>query len=140
MRAIVLIVGLAALGASTPQAAEAQQATPDAALVARGAQIYGTNCARCHNLRSPTEYNDLNWRTIMAQMRARANLTRDQARAVLAFVQMTNGVPSASATSDMGDAAPSAPAVEPAPAGKSLTPAQKQQLRAYLARLASRTR
>lgn len=142
MRTLVLILALGALAAGTPRAATAQQAqAPDPELIARGAQIYGSNCARCHNLRSPAEYNDINWRTIIAQMRARANLTREQARAVLSFVQATNGVPSATAAaSEVGMAAPPAPATKPQTTGKTLTPAQKRQLAAYLAKLSSRPR
>lgn len=137
--AFVLALGVAALG--LPRAVAAQQ--QDGNLVVEGAQVYGANCARCHNLRSPTEFTDLQWRTIIAQMRARANLTRRQARAVLAFVQSTNGV---------GGAAPGGTAMNDTPASVGTTggqtasglesghlkPAQQRALDAYVAKLKAR--
>lgn len=70
-----------------PMAVEAQQ---DPALVGAGAQVYAANCARCHNARSGTERTDAAWVAIVAHMRARGNLTKSQAEAVLAFLQATN--------------------------------------------------
>lgn len=139
MRKIGLILALGAAALVLPAPASAQNAQ----LVAEGAQIYGSHCMRCHNLRSPAEFTDLSWRTIIAQMRARANLTRAQARAVLAFVQATNGTDGpGSPTSPPGDAdastsSPVSPtAAKPAPAdGGGLSPAQRAALRAYVARL-----
>jgi mono/diheme cytochrome c family protein len=62
----------------------------DPTLVGEGAVIYSTNCARCHNARSSTERTDAQWRVIVAHMRVRANMTRSQAEAVLAYLQATN--------------------------------------------------
>lgn len=58
--------------------------------VARGASLYGQTCGRCHNLRAATERTDREWVTIMFHMRARANLSRSQSDAILAFLQATN--------------------------------------------------
>lgn len=62
----------------------------EAAEVARGARVYSTTCGRCHNLRPATERTDAEWVTIVAQMRARATMSRSDARAVLSFLQATN--------------------------------------------------
>lgn len=82
---------LAAAGAllALPGRGEAQSAE-EMARVAEGATVYGQQCTRCHNARSPMERNDREWITIVAHMRARANLTRTQARAVAAFLKATN--------------------------------------------------
>lgn len=61
-----------------------------AAAVAEGAKLYGQNCVRCHSARSPMERTDREWVTIVNHMRARANLTRSQARALAVFLQQTN--------------------------------------------------
>jgi len=58
--------------------------------VARGAEVYGAMCGRCHNPRSPLERSDRDWVTIVNHMRVRANLTGEQVRNVLAFLQATN--------------------------------------------------
>lgn len=70
-----------------PMAAEGQQ---DPEKIGEGAQVYAANCARCHNARSGTERTDAEWVPIVAHMRARGNLTKSQAEAVLAFLQATN--------------------------------------------------
>lgn len=58
--------------------------------VNRGATTWSTNCGRCHELRSPTEFRDDIWKPIMAHMRIRAGLTGQQQRDVLAFLQASN--------------------------------------------------
>jgi mono/diheme cytochrome c family protein len=70
-----------------PTQAESQE---DPALVARGAEVYSTTCGRCHNVRSGAERTDREWIAIIAHMRARANMTKSDAAAVLAFLQATN--------------------------------------------------
>lgn len=70
-----------------PSVAQAQQ---DPQLIGEGARVYAANCGRCHNARSSTERNDAEWALIVAHMRARANFTRAEARAVLAYLQATN--------------------------------------------------
>jgi len=70
----------------TPSRGEAQATEA----IVRGSQLYGQNCLRCHTARSPMERTDREWLTIVNHMRARANLTRSQARALTAFLQQTN--------------------------------------------------
>ncbi len=77
-----------------PSVAEGQ----DPMLMAEGAQVFATNCNRCHNARSATERTDAQWRPIVQHMRARANLTGRQAEAVLVFLRATN-IPEGQATS-----------------------------------------
>ncbi len=61
--------------------------------VAEGAAVYGAECGRCHNPRSPLERTDREWVVIANHMRVRANLTGGQVRRVLAFLQATNSDP-----------------------------------------------
>jgi mono/diheme cytochrome c family protein len=58
--------------------------------VAEGARVYGAVCGSCHNARSPIERSDRDWVTIVNQMRVRANMTGEQVRFVLAFLQAAN--------------------------------------------------
>lgn len=92
--AVAVLVGLL-----RPPGAAAQQGEQ----VAEGARLYGQTCARCHNPRPSTEQTDRDWTTIMGHMRARANLSKSDARAILAFLQATNGSP------DEGSAGASSP-------------------------------
>lgn len=82
MTTILATIGLLAL----PGRLEAQ----DPALVGQGAGVWANNCVRCHNARPSTERTDAQWAVIVSHMRARANLTRVQARTVTAFLQATN--------------------------------------------------
>ena len=68
----------------------ANAAAQDGDLVSEGARVYGTTCGSCHNARSPLERTDRQWTVIVNHMRARANLTGSETRAVLAFLQATN--------------------------------------------------
>jgi mono/diheme cytochrome c family protein len=55
-----------------------------------GAKVYEQNCGRCHAEPSPKGRSDKAWRVIVTQMRVRANLTADEARDVLEFLQENN--------------------------------------------------
>ena len=55
-----------------------------------GALLWSQNCARCHNLRNPLERSDREWSAIVHQMRVRANLTAEENRLILRFLQAAN--------------------------------------------------
>lgn len=59
-------------------------------LVARGAEVYGYSCGRCHNARAANERTDRQWDAVVAHMRVRANLTGEEARSVMAFMRALN--------------------------------------------------
>ena len=84
LSAFALAAGLTLL---LPVQAESQG---DPALIVQGAQVYSTTCARCHNARPGSERTDREWVAIVAHMRARANMSKSHAAAVLAFLQATN--------------------------------------------------
>ena len=88
--AAACVIGLALLGALTSEVTAQQSGDPS---VAEGARVYGNMCGTCHNARSPLERSDRDWVTIANHMRVRANLTGDQVRSVLAFLQATNTDP-----------------------------------------------
>jgi mono/diheme cytochrome c family protein len=56
-----------------------------------GAQLYDTNCNRCHSERYPTEHTPGEWKTLMIHMRVRANLPPEQAKAILKYLQENAG-------------------------------------------------
>lgn len=58
--------------------------------VSRGAISWSQNCARCHEMRDPTEFRDDQWKTIVTHMRVRAGLTGQQQRDIIAFLQSAN--------------------------------------------------
>lgn len=51
-----------------------------------GAKLWADNCARCHNMRSPTEFNATQWKAIMAHMRARSGLTAVETENIYEFL------------------------------------------------------
>ncbi|MCH7625216.1 MAG: hypothetical protein IIC83_04765 [Chloroflexi bacterium] len=55
-----------------------------------GAQLWSENCVRCHNLRWPRERSDREWDLIVHHMRVRANLTAEEHRLILQFLQSAN--------------------------------------------------
>ncbi len=78
---------VAATALLVPSPMQAQEEKPG---IAEGAVVFAANCSRCHNARSGTERTDEAWVPIVAHMRARANLTKREAQAVLVFLQGTN--------------------------------------------------
>ena len=55
-----------------------------------GALLWSQNCMRCHNLRNPNERSDREWDVIVHHMRVRANLTAEEHRLILRFLQSAN--------------------------------------------------
>ena len=55
-----------------------------------GQQIWAETCSRCHNVRSPSEFNSGQWDVIVMHMRQRANLTGPEARAVAEFLKSSS--------------------------------------------------
>lgn len=70
--------------------AAAAQGEASAGNITTGARQWANNCARCHEMRDPTEFRDDLWRPIIGHMSIRAGLTGDQTRNVLAFLQSSN--------------------------------------------------
>jgi mono/diheme cytochrome c family protein len=58
-----------------------------------GAELYAINCARCHPERYATEFTAAQWKTVMLEMRVRANLPAVQAKAILKYLQEDSGTP-----------------------------------------------
>jgi hypothetical protein len=58
-----------------------------------GADLYAIHCNRCHPERYATEFTAAQWKTIMIEMRVRANLPADQAKAILKYLQEDSGTP-----------------------------------------------
>ncbi len=88
MRQAIPLMLAATLVAVAPDSLFAQ--APDPVLLGEGATVYGDFCASCHNARASSERTDLEWVAIVLHMRARANLTKREAAAVLTFLQATN--------------------------------------------------
>ncbi|MBI3501409.1 MAG: cytochrome c [Bacteroidetes bacterium] len=55
-----------------------------------GAQLWGENCMRCHNSPSPADYSDAQWETIGMHMKLRANITTDEEKKIVEFLQSAN--------------------------------------------------
>ena len=91
----LISLSIVAIALSISSSVHAQDPTE----IAEGARVWANNCTRCHNARSPMERNDREWATIVAHMRARANLTRTEARLVKVYLQMINGAENGTAVS-----------------------------------------
>lgn len=55
-----------------------------------GSQLWSENCARCHNMRSPSNYSDAEWEVAMHHMRIRGRLTAEEHKAILEFLKSAN--------------------------------------------------
>lgn len=68
----------------------AEQGKKDPLQVVRGAKAWAQTCSRCHNMRSPKDLSDQDWKMAVTHMRVRANLPGDVARDILVFLQASN--------------------------------------------------
>ena len=64
--------------------------SPQEAQNSAGALAWSQNCMRCHNLRNPNERSDREWVVIVDHMRVRGNLTAEESRLILRFLQSAN--------------------------------------------------
>jgi hypothetical protein len=55
-----------------------------------GVQLWSENCMRCHNGRPPEEFSASQWDVIVHHMRLRANLTGEESREIVKFLQASN--------------------------------------------------
>jgi len=55
-----------------------------------GAQLWGENCIRCHNIPSPETFSDNEWDVAITHMRVRANLTEEEAQRIIEFLKTAN--------------------------------------------------
>jgi mono/diheme cytochrome c family protein len=91
----LLAAGLAIFAGATwvvngPIVSAGPRATPETPVVQTsrsGATLYAVHCSRCHAERYPKEFNSGQWATLMIHMRVRANLSAQDARDVLKYLQ-----------------------------------------------------
>jgi hypothetical protein len=55
-----------------------------------GIQLWGENCARCHNAPGPGEFNNDNWEIVGMHMRVRANLIQPDVDKIIDFLKSSN--------------------------------------------------
>jgi cytochrome c1 len=83
---IIGVVSVAAVSANIISGCKASQAVA----AKSGATLWGENCVRCHNTPSPTDFGDVQWETIGMHMKLRANLTDEEQKKVVEFLQSAN--------------------------------------------------
>jgi cytochrome c553 len=55
-----------------------------------GAELWAMRCSQCHFARDPGFFSKEQWEVIMLHMRIRANLTAQEHRAILEFINSAN--------------------------------------------------
>ena len=58
-----------------------------------GATVYANNCNRCHEYRSPTEFNGPQWSIITTHMRVIGGIPADESRAVFEYLKAQHHPP-----------------------------------------------
>lgn len=79
-----------AMGLIVSSGSHAAGGFPEKGDAVRGAKSWSENCTRCHNLRDAHELRDDQWITTMFHMRVRGNLTGQETRDILTFLQGGN--------------------------------------------------
>ena len=65
-------------------------ATSSLAEAKSGAQLWGENCLRCHNIPSPESFSDVEWDVAVMHMQVRAYLTETEAVKIAEFLKTAN--------------------------------------------------
>ncbi len=65
-------------------------ATPAMISAKTGAQLWGENCQRCHNIPSPTAFGKDGWEVAGTHMKIRANLTEVEKEKIVDFLKSAN--------------------------------------------------
>jgi cytochrome c1 len=65
-------------------------ATSNAVHEKMGAQLWSENCNRCHNIPSPVDFTDEKWTKIGMHMKIRANMTDEEIKKIIEFIQSAN--------------------------------------------------
>lgn len=86
LRAAIAVCALLVLGSGCG-ASDGVSRSETAPTAASGAALWAANCGRCHNIRSPTSLDAEQWEAATLHMRVRANLTGEDADAILMFLQ-----------------------------------------------------
>jgi len=76
--------------ALTASAVAAESEPTEKQLLRRGAKLWGEYCGLCHNARPGSEFNRLEWDTLMLHMRVRANLPAKDAEAMRVYLQSSH--------------------------------------------------
>ena len=97
MKKIVILIGIIIfitigfnLSSCTSTKTVTSNVSDDTQNIALGAQLWSNNCIRCHNLPSPSAYNDKEWSAITNHMQKVAGLTVSDADKILAFMKSAN--------------------------------------------------
>ncbi len=90
MKKLILILAIAISVPGIAIFLSGCEAQRSLAMQKSGAQLWAENCVRCHNIPSPSAYNDVDWETIGLHMRIRANLTAEQQQKIVDFLKSAN--------------------------------------------------
>jgi len=86
---ILTVLSISACSSATPGQQVDTKKTPQS-IPTNGVQLWANNCTRCHNMRPPESYSDAQWDVAMLHMRVRANLTADDANAIVKYLKSAN--------------------------------------------------
>lgn len=86
----LILIGMLSLSITAIAILSSCTAQREVAAQKSGAELWAQNCIRCHNIPSPTAYNNDEWETIGLHMRERANMTNEQISKIVEFLQTAN--------------------------------------------------
>jgi mono/diheme cytochrome c family protein len=86
--AIISFIGITVCFVSSSAAQPAPSGEAERrALFLRGAQLWPVYCNTCHNARTGAEFSPAEWEMILMHMRTQANLTPQDASAILEYLR-----------------------------------------------------
>jgi len=86
---ILLMLVISACNSAAPGDIGNKQSKSQVVTVS-GVKLWVENCARCHVIRPPESYSDAQWDIAVLHMRVRANLTANEASAIVKYLKAAN--------------------------------------------------
>jgi len=86
---VVVFIGIS-LSSCTSTKSATNNVVSNTEVAVSGAQLWSNNCIRCHNIPSPTAYDDKEWDAIVNHMQKVAGLTVTDAEKVAEFMKSAN--------------------------------------------------
>jgi mono/diheme cytochrome c family protein len=82
-----VVLFLSVMNVVMPALGSAEDDGSRKALVRQGARLWSPYCGSCHNARPPAERSPAEWDTLIMHMRARANMSGGDARALVEYLK-----------------------------------------------------
>ena len=89
MKKLLSLIALTSLLAGPLFAHEIKEAPLSAEEYLEVKKLWLVRCSKCHNIRSPNDFDETRWDLLMFHMRVQVKLTEEERQAILKFIKQS---------------------------------------------------